>query len=60
MLREQIIKVYSDLENAIRTALGNTSNRMYRWRMVLGKNAPKIILILGDNNVCSSISYKLS
>ncbi len=43
MLWGQDIKVYSDHKNLTRDALGLTSDRVYRWCLLLEKYAPKII-----------------
>ena len=43
MLWGQHIKVYTDHMNLIRDALGLTSNRVYRWRLLLEEYAPEIV-----------------
>ncbi len=50
MLWGQDIKVYSDQKNLTRDALGLTSDRVYRWRLLLEKYAPEIINIKGIHN----------
>jgi hypothetical protein len=50
MLWGQHIKVYTDLKNLTRDALGLTSDRVYHWRLLLGEYAPKIIYIKGIHN----------
>jgi hypothetical protein len=45
MLWEQDIKVYTDHKNLKRDALGLTSNRVYRWWLLLEEYAPEIIYI---------------
>jgi hypothetical protein len=45
MLWGQDIKVYSDHKNLTRDDLGLTSDRVYRWQLLLKEYAPKIIYI---------------
>ncbi len=45
MLWGQNIKVYTDHKNHTRDALGLTSDRVYRWRLLLEEYAPHIIYI---------------
>ncbi len=47
MLWGQDIKVYTDHKNLTRDAQGLTSDRVYRWRLLLEEYAPKIIYIKG-------------
>ncbi len=47
MLWGQDIKVYTDHKNLTTDALGLTSDRVYRWWLLLEKYAPKIIYIKG-------------
>jgi hypothetical protein len=57
MLWGQQIKVYIDHKNLIRDALGLTSNRVYRWRLLLEEYAPEIVYIKGiHNTVADAIS----
>ena len=57
MLWGQQIKVYTDHKNLIRDGLGLTSDRVYRWRLLLEKYAPKIVYIKGiHNTVADDIS----
>ena len=57
MLWEQQIKVYTEHKNLIRDALGLTSDRVYRWRLLLEKYAPEIVYIKGiHNTVADAIS----
>ncbi len=50
MLWGQDIKVYTDHKNLTRDALGLTSDRVYRWRLLLEEYAPAIIYIKGIHN----------
>jgi hypothetical protein len=43
MLWGQHIKVYTDHMNLIRDALGLTSDRVYRWRLLLEEYAPETV-----------------
>jgi hypothetical protein len=43
MLWGQDIKVYTDHNNLARDALGLTSDRVYRWQLLLEEYAPEII-----------------
>ena len=45
MLWGQKIKVYTDHHNLTQDALGLTSNRVYRWRLLLEEYGPKIVYI---------------
>ncbi len=57
MLWGQQIKVYTDHKNLIRDALGLTSNRVYRWRLLSKEYAPEIVYIKGiHNTVADAIS----
>ena len=42
MLWGQKIRVFTDHQNLVRDALGLTSNRVYRWRLLLEEFPPKI------------------
>ena len=44
------IKVYTDHKNLIQDALGLTSDRVYRWRLLLEEYGPEIIHIKGIHN----------
>ena len=57
MLWGQPIKVYTDHKNLIRDALGLTSNRVYRWRLLLEEYGPEIVYIKGIHN---TIAYAIS
>ena len=57
MLWGKNIKVYTDHKNLTREALGLTSDRVYRWRLLLEEYAPQIIYIKRiHNTVADSIS----
>ena len=43
----QDIKVYTDHKNLTRDALGLTSDRVYRWRLLLEEYAPEIMYVKG-------------
>ena len=56
MLWCQQIVVYTDHKHLMQDALGLTSNRVYRWRLIIQENGPKIIYIKGkDNTVADAI-----
>ena len=58
MLWGQPIKVYTDHKNLIRDALGLTSDRVYRWRLLLEEYGPEIVYIKGiHNTVADAISW---
>jgi len=57
MLGGQIIKIYTDHKNLTRDALGLTSDRVHRWRLLLEEYAPEIVYIKGIyNTVADAIS----
>jgi hypothetical protein len=57
MLWGQVIKVYTDHKNLTRDALGLTSDRVYRWRLLLEEFAPEVVYIKGiHNSVADAIS----
>ncbi len=57
MLWGQPIKVFTDHKNLTRDALGLTSDRVYRWRLLLEEYAPDIVYIKGvHNTVADAIS----
>jgi hypothetical protein len=57
MLWGQQIKVYTDHKNLMQDALGMTSDRVYRWRLLLEEYGPVIEYIKGvDNTVADAIS----
>ena len=57
MLWGQPVKVYTDHKNLIRDALGLTSNRVYRWRLLLEEYGPEIVYIKGIHN---TVAYAIS
>ena len=59
MLWGQRIKVYTDHQNLVRTALGLTSDWVYRWRLVLEEYGPEIVYILGITNVVADAMSRL-
>jgi len=57
MLWGQKIVVYTDHKNLIQDALGLSSDRVYRWRLLLEEYGPEIIYIKGiHNTVADAIS----
>ena len=57
MLWGQRIVVYTDHKNLIQDALGLTSDRVYRWRLIIEEYGPEIIYTKGiNNNVADAIS----
>ena len=53
----QKLKVFTDHENLIQDALGLTSDRVYRWRLLLEEYGLKIVHIKGiHNTVADAIS----
>ncbi len=56
MLWGQDIKIYTDHKNLTRDALGLTSDRVYRWWLLLDKYAPKIVYIKGIHNIVADQS----
>jgi hypothetical protein len=59
MLWGQDIKVYTDHKNLTRDALGLASDRVYRWRLLLEKYAPKIVFIKGIHNTVADAILQL-
>ncbi len=51
MLWGQTIKVYTDHKNPTQDALGLTSDRVYRWQLLLEEFAPEIVYIKGIHNM---------
>ena len=57
MLWGQNLKVFTDHKNLTRDALGLTSDRVYRWRLLLEEYGPEIVYIKGiHNTVADAIS----
>ena len=57
MLWGQKMKVYTDHKNLMQQALGYTSDRVYRWRLLLEEFGPDIVWIKGaQNTVADAIS----
>ena len=57
MLWGQKIRIFTDHKNLMRDALGMTSDRVYRWRLLLKEYAPEIVYIKGiHNTVADAIS----
>ncbi len=59
MLWGQNIMVYTDLKNLTRDALGLTSDRVYRWRLLLEEYAPEIKYIKGIHNTVTDAISRL-
>ncbi len=59
MLWGQNIKVYTDHTNLMRDALGLTSDRVYRWRLLLEEYRPKIVYIKGIHNTVADAVLRL-
>ena len=47
----QKIKVCTDHQNLVRGVLGLTSDRVYRWRLILEEYGPEIVYIPGVTNI---------
>ena len=57
MLWGQQVKVYTDHQNLMRDALGLSSDRVYRWRLIIEEYGPEIVYIKGiHNTVADAIS----
>ncbi len=58
MLWGQQIKVYTDHKTLIRDEPGLTSDRVYRWRLLLEEYAPEFVYIKGIyNTVADAVSW---
>ena len=57
MLQGQTIKVYTDHKNLTQDALGLTSDRIYRWQLLLEEFAPDIVYIKG---ICNTVADAIS
>jgi hypothetical protein len=51
LLWGQTIKVYTDHNNLTRDVLGLTSDRVYRWQLLLEEFAPEIVYKKGTHNL---------
>ena len=51
MLWEQKIRVYTDHQNLVRDAFGLTSDRVYRWRLILEEYGLEIVYMPGVTNI---------
>ncbi len=59
MLWGQRIKVYTDHKNLTWNALGLTSDRVYRWRLILEEYGPEIVYIKGIHNTIADAMSRL-
>ncbi len=59
MLWGQDTKVYTDHKNLTRDALGLTSDRVYRWWLLLEEYAPEIVYIKGIHNTVAEAILQL-
>eukprot|EP00804_Cyclotella_cryptica_P001372 CCRYP_014132-RA/>CCRYP_014132-RA protein AED:0.33 eAED:0.48 QI:0/0/0/1/1/1/2/0/616 len=59
MLWGQQITVYTDHKNLIQDALGLTSDRVYRWRLLLEEYGPTIVYIKGIHNTIADAISRL-
>ena len=59
MLWGQKLIVYTDHQNLVRDALGSTSHRVHRWRLILEEYGPKIIYIKGIKNIVADAISRL-
>jgi hypothetical protein len=59
MLWGQQIKVFADQANLMRDAFGLTSDRVYRWRLLLEEYKPKIVYINGIHNTMADAVLRL-
>jgi hypothetical protein len=55
MLWGQTIKVYTVHKNLTQDALGLTSDRVYRWQLLLEEFAPEIVYIKGIHNTVADV-----
>eukprot|EP00804_Cyclotella_cryptica_P015712 CCRYP_013381-RA/>CCRYP_013381-RA protein AED:0.60 eAED:-0.14 QI:0/0/0/1/0/0/2/0/736 len=55
----QRLKVYTDHKNLIQDALGLTSDRVYRWRLLLEEFGPEIEYIKGTHNTVADAISRL-
>jgi hypothetical protein len=59
MLWGQQIKAFTDHANLMRDALGLTSDRVYRWRLLLEEYRPEIVYIKGIHNTMADAVLRL-
>ena len=59
MLWGQPVKVYTDHKNLMRDALGLTSDRVYRSRLLLEEYGPEIVYIKGIHNTVADATSRL-
>ena len=59
MLWGQKIKIYTDHKNLTRDTLGESSDRVYRWRLLLEEYGPEIVYIKGINNTVADAISRL-
>ena len=59
MLWGQKLIVYTDHQNLMRDALGLTSDRVYRWRLILEEYGPEIVYIKGIHNTMADAISRL-
>jgi hypothetical protein len=59
MLWGQKMKVYTDHKNLMQKALGYTSDRVYRWRLLLEEFGPNIVWIKGAHNTVADAISRL-
>ncbi len=57
MLWGQTIKVYTDHKNLTQDALGLTSDRVYRWQLLLEEFAPEIVYIKETHNTVADANF---
>ena len=60
MLWGQRLKVYTDHNNLIQDTLGLTSDRVYRWRLLLEEYGPKVVHIKGSHNTVADAISRLN
>ena len=51
MLWGQRLKVHTDHKNLVRDACGSSSERVYRWHLILEEFGPEILYIKGEDNI---------
>ena len=57
MLWGQTIKVYTDHKNLTQDALGLTSDKVYRWRLLLEEFTPEIVYTKGIHNTVTDAIF---